>query len=268
MASSFGVLIREWRSQRRYSQLELSLAAELSSRHLSFLESGRASPSRAMVLKLSEALGMPKGVANQALHAAGFAPAFPKLPREAPDLAPVRAAIAALLANHEPLPAVAIDQHWDVFAANEAAMRLFAALGVPAANMIEALIVLGAGEAVVNWEETAFLALQRLRAEIAHLGGEARLEALAAALAGHRRLAGGRTAHLDADRAVIPTVFRIDGERLSMFSTIAQFGSVQDVAASEFRVEMMFPADEPTRRHFESQARGAKPFRPGQRLGV
>ncbi|MEX0645966.1 MAG: helix-turn-helix domain-containing protein [Parvularculaceae bacterium] len=248
----FGDLIREWRSIRRYSQLDLSLEAETSARHVSFLESGRARPSRGMVLKLSEALQMPKAIVNHALLAAGFSPAFPQLAEDAPDLAPIRAAIDTIMKNHAPLPAIAIDQHWTIIAANGPALALFQALGlVGAANMIEALILAADGDAIENWVETSLLALTRLRAEIIHLGGDAVLDGLARKLAGHPRLADADLGAIDLNQAVIPSVFRVDGRRISVFSTIAQFGAVQDVAASEIRVEMMFPADEATRRYFE-----------------
>ncbi len=248
----FGDLIREWRSIRRFSQLDLSLEAETSARHVSFLESGRARPSRGMVLKLSDALQMPKAIANQALLAAGFSPAYPQLARDAPDLAPIRAAIDMIRKIHAPYPAVAIDQHWNIIAVNEPAIALFHALGLAgAANMLEALIVAADGDAIENWVETSLLALTRLRAEIVHLGGDPVLDALARRLAGHPRLAGAELGAIDLNQAVIPSIFNLNGRRLSIFSTIAQFGAVQDVSASEIRVEMMFPADEATRRYFE-----------------
>ena len=253
MSTTFGDIIREWRGLRRFSQLALSLEAETSTRHLSFLESGRASPSRAMVLKLTEALQMPKAAANHALTAAGFAPAYPQLGADAADLAPIRAAVEMTLANHEPFPAVAIDQHWDITAANRAALALFSALGLAGqTNMLEAITVAAAGDAIENWEETALLALQRARAELIALGGDARLKEIADRLAGHPRLADGELSSINLNQAVIPTRFKTNGARLSMFSTIAQFGSVQDVTASEIRIEMMFPADEATWRYFHA----------------
>lgn len=255
MTVTFGDIIREWRGLRRFSQLALSLEAETSARHLSFLESGRASPSRAMVLKLTQALQMPKAAANQALAAAGFAPVYPQLAVNASELAPIRAAVEMTLANHEPFPAVAIDQHWDITGANNAALALFAALGLAGqTNMLEALTAAAAGDAIVNWEETALLALQRARAELIALGGDARLKEKIDRLAGHPRLAGGELSLINLNQAVIPTRFRAGGSSLSMFSTIAQFGSVQEVAASEIRIEMMFPADEATRRYFHAAA--------------
>lgn len=252
MPSPIGEIIREWRALRRFSQLDLSLEAQTSARHLSFIESGRARPSREMVLRLADALAMPKATANRALAAAGFAPVFPQLAANAAELAPVRAAIETMLRNHEPFPAVAIDQDWTIMSANDAAIALFSALDLGGAgNMLEALLQAGDGDAIENWEETALLALQRVRAEIAALGGGEKLEALADALAHHKRLAGADLAGVNLNQAVIPTHFRLNGERLSMFSTIAQFGTVQDVGASELRIEMMFPADETTRRYFE-----------------
>lgn len=207
-----------------------------------------------MVLRLSNALEMPKSAANQALGAAGFAPAYPRLDLVGPDLAPVRRAIEIMLTNHEPLPAIAIDRGWNILNANAGAGRLFAAVGAIGAvsNMIELLIALGPSDVIANWEETAALALLRLHAEIAHLGADDELQRLAARLAAHPRLAAAGP--IDTDQAVIPTTFNLGGERLSVFSTIAQFGSVQDVFASEIRVELMFPADDAARRFFQLRA--------------
>ncbi|HNR77658.1 MAG TPA: helix-turn-helix domain-containing protein [Parvularculaceae bacterium] len=244
----FGAILRDWRQMRRLSQLDLSLAAGVSSRHLSFLESGRSAPSRGMVLRLAGALGMPKGAANDALKAAGFAAAFPSLPAHAPDLAPIRRAISITLERHAPFPAVAIDRHWTLIDANEPAITLLSPLG-PAGNMIE--VLLAAVDLVENWEETALLSLARLKAEIAHLGGDERLEALATRLAEHPRLAAFDIGRVDFNQAVIPTILKIGGRRLSLFSAIAQFGAVQDIEASEIRIELMYPADEETATFFE-----------------
>lgn len=235
------------------SQLDLALSAEVSARHLSFLESGRAEPSRAMALKLAAALDMPKSAANEALRAAGFAAVYPALPLGSADLRPVRSAIAMTLTNHHPFPGIAIDRTWDILDMNASARTLFAALGA-GPNMVEFLIFLGDLDIVENWEETAFLALMRLRSEISHLGGDQRLQALAARLAAHPRLQGADLSTIDLNQAVIPTVFRVGDTRLSVFSTIAAFGSVQDVAASEFRIELMYPADEATAAFFRSFA--------------
>ena len=251
MNRTFGDVLRDWRGVRRMSQLDLALAADVSARHVSFLESGRAEPSRAMTLKLAAALDLPKAAANEALRAAGFAAVYPVLPPNAPDLAPIRRAISMTLSSHHPFPGIAINRTWDILEANEAAHQLFAALGA-GPNMVEFLIFLGDLDIVENWEETAFLALMRLRSEIAHLGGDDRLSDFATRLAGHPRLKAADLSAIDLDQAVIPTVFRFGDKRLSVFSTIAMFGSVQDVAASEIRIELMFPADEATAGFFRS----------------
>ena len=256
MERSFGDVLRDWRQARRMSQLDLALAADVSARHISFLESGRAEPSRAMTLKLAAALDMPKAAANEALRAAGFAGVFPVLSPNAADLAPVRRAISMTLKAHNPYPGIAINRGWDVIEANDSAKALFAALGA-GPNMIEFLIFLGGLDIVENWEETAYLALLRLRSEIAHLGGDPRLEDFAARLAAHPRLKGADLSTIDLDQAVIPTVFRLGDTRLSVFSTIAAFGSVQEVAASEIRIELMYPADEATAAFFRAFAGGA-----------
>lgn len=235
------------------SQLDLALAAEVSARHVSFLESGRAEPSRAMTLRLAAALDLPKAAANEALNAAGYAAVYPVLAPGAQDLAPVRRAISMTLASHHPFPGIAINRTWDILEANDAARQLFAALGA-GPNMIEFLIFLGNLDIVENWVETAFLALMRLRSEIAHLGGDERLSDLSARLAAHPRLKSADISAVDLDQAVIPARLRLGDKRLSVFSTIAMFGSVQEVAASEIRIELMYPADEATAAFFRSFA--------------
>lgn len=254
MNPQFGAILRDWRQLRRLSQLDLALAAGVSSRHLSFLESGRAAPSRGMILRLAEALAMPKPAANDALKAAGFAAAFPRLPHHAPDLEPICRAISMTLARHAPYPGVAVDRGWNVIDANEAAIALFAPIG-PVSNMISLLIDVAETGLVENWEETALLSLQRLRAEIAHLGGDDVLEALAKRLADHPRLAAAEISAVNFNQVVIPTTLSIGDEKLSLFSTIAHFGTVQDVDASEIRIELMYPADEATAAFFEAAAR-------------
>lgn len=253
MIRTFGDVLREWRQVRRMSQLDLALAADVSARHVSFLESGRAEPSRAMTLRLAGALDMPKAAANEALKAAGFAAVYPALPLNAPDLRPVRRAVTLTLASHHPFPGIAINRTWDILEANDSARQLFTAMGA-GPNMIEFVLFLGTLDIVENWEETAYLALLRLRSEIAHLGGDKRLSDYAARLASHPRLKSADIGRIDLDQAVIPTVFRFGDKRLSVFSAIAMFGSVQDVAASEIRIELMYPADELTAAFFGSLA--------------
>lgn len=241
----FGELIREWRGIRRFSQLDLSHEAEISARHLSFLESGRAAPSRPMVLRLATALQMPREAANAAMHAAGFAKAFSHRATDDAALEPVRKAVAHMLSAHEPYPAVAIDRTWTIIAANAPSVRLFSLVGATgSANMIDALLAAAEGDAIDNWEETAALSLSRLRAEIVAAGGDPVLEQYSERIASHPRVKRFDSSQIDFSQAVIPTIFNVGGEQLSLFSTIAQFGTVQDVAAADLRIEMMFPADD------------------------
>ncbi|MGB5723091.1 MAG: helix-turn-helix domain-containing protein [Parasphingorhabdus sp.] len=251
MRNEFGAILKDWRKLRRFSQLDLSLEAEMSARHLSFLESGRSNPSRAMVLRLSEALQLPRPAANQALHAAGFAPAYPSLSDDAPELAPVNQAIATMIAHHDPFPGYAIDRHWNIVNSNRGAEMLLA-LASPGgpANLVDILINSASLDLVENWEEVAILSLSRLRTEILELGGDDQLSALASRLSAHERVRKADMASINLNQAVIPTIFRVGENRLSLFSAIAQFGSVQDIRAGETRIELMFPMDDETVQFF------------------
>lgn len=252
MQNEFGAILKDWRKVRRFSQLDLSLEAEMSARHLSFLESGRSNPSREMVMRLSDALQLPRPAANQALHAAGFAPVYPSLPEDAPELAPVNQAIDLMLAKHNPYPGIAVDRHWNVVKSNQAA-QLLLALANPTvtANMMDVLINSAAMDVLENWEEVALLSLARLRTEILELGGDEKLSALAQRLAEMERVKNADMSTINLNQAVIPTILRVGETRLSVFSTIAQFGTVQDTRAGETRIELMFPMDEDTRQFFE-----------------
>ena len=156
-----------------------------------------------------------------------------------------------MLENHDPLPGLAMDRHWDIIDANPAALSLFSALEITGAgNMIDALGAVADSDIIENWEETALLAIARLRTEIAHLGGDRILERYASQLASHPRLQNVDLGEIDFAQAVIPSVFNLNGQRLSLFTTLAQFGAVQDVVACDIRVELMFPSDNQTRKYF------------------
>ncbi|WP_306251216.1 helix-turn-helix domain-containing protein [Parvularcula sp. IMCC14364] len=259
MTLQFGDILKEWRGIRRISQLDLSLEADTSSRHVSFLESGRSRPSRGMILKLAEALQMPRAAVNNALLAAGYAPVFPDLPQDHEALAPVHAAINTMLQSHMPYPGVVVDRHWDLINANMAAMQMFAAAGLTGVNnMVEMLIVDDPENSIiVNWPELASLTLARLKTENLHCGGNPRLQKMIADLAGHSRFEGEDLSAVDLYAPVIPMVLRIGDMQLTLFSTIAQFGTVQDITLSDFSIELIFPVDDATRRWFESQAENA-----------
>lgn len=253
MQTEFGSILKEWRKVRRFSQLDLSLEAEMSARHLSFLESGRSNPSREMVMRLSDALQLPRPAANQALNAAGFAPVYPSLPDDAPELAPVNQAIETMLSHHDPYPGIAVDRHWNVVKSNQGAQMLLS-LADPGgvANMMDILINSAGLDLIENWEEVALLSLARLRTEILELGGDDGLSALMQRLSRHERVQNADRSAINLEQAVIPTILRFGETRLSLFSTIAQFGTVQDIRAGETRIEMMFPMDEETVQFFKT----------------
>ncbi len=252
MQTEFGSILKEWRKVRRFSQLDLSLEADLSARHLSFLESGRSKPSREMVLRLSDALQLPRPAANQVLNAAGFAAVYPSLPDDAPELAPVNQAIDKMLEKHDPYPGIAVDRYWNVVKSNQGAQMLLA-LASPdgTANMMDILMNSAGLDLIENWDEVAMLALTRLRTEILELGGDEKLSALMQRLASHERVKQIDMSAINLNQAVIPTILRFGESRLSLFSTISQFGTVQDTRAGETRIEMMFPMDEETVQFFE-----------------
>lgn len=260
MTTPYGDIMRDWRKKRRFSQLSLALETDISPRHLSFLETGRARPSREMVLRLADGLRMPKPDINRALLAAGFAPIYKARASDDADLAPVHQAIAVLLENHLPYPAIALDRHWTITHANAAAVNFLGAAGFGNyANLLDALTdQTPVTSSIINWEETVDLLVERLRVELSSLGDDpvlaGRLEKLDAHLA---RFSTGMD--IDRARAIIPTRFDIDGRTLSLFSTIAQFGAIQDLALDDLKIELMFPLDDATKTYFQRSVKGPPP---------
>src|SRR5215207_6431982 len=166
---SFGALMREWRQRRRLSQLALALKSGISQRHLSFVESGRAEPSREMVLRIAEQLEVPLRERNQLLLAAGYAPMFLARPLDDPALHVARSALVTLLEAHEPFPALAVDRHWNLVEANRPLFALMAsvdpALLVPPVNVLRvSLAPNGLAPRILNlrqWREHVFARLER-----------------------------------------------------------------------------------------------------------
>lgn len=254
MENSFGALLRDWRSRRRFSQLELSLCANVSARHIAFLETARSKPSREMVIQLSEALNIPRAERNMLLNAAGFAPVYKRRDLDAAEMAHVRSAVAWTLERHDPFPAFALDRHWSLVMANDSATGLLAGAGLQVGdNMLEAATGSDSfRNAIENWPVVCRHLLARLRTESADLGGDAVLDAAADKLA---REIPANAASEDANlQAVVPTRYRAGGITLSLFSTIAQFGTAEDIALVDLKIELMFPADDETRRVFMSAA--------------
>ncbi len=246
MPEPFGALLKTWRGQRRLSQLDLGLAANVSARHISFLETGRARPSKSMVLALAETLEVPRANRNVLLQAAGFARAYVQRDLAAEEMAYVRSAINWMLERHNPYPGIALDRHWNLLQANACAAGLMQPMGLGiGGSLLEAMLEGPFAAALENREEILRHMLARLRTEISHLGGDAVLEAAAAKFA----------AELPPDAppaaipmpAVLAARYRVNGIMLAFFSTISAFGSTEDIALADVRIELMFPADEATR---------------------
>jgi transcriptional regulator with XRE-family HTH domain len=246
-----GQLIREWRQRRHLSQLDLACDAEISTRHLSFIETGRSSPSRDMVLRLAEQLDVPLRSRNTLLTAAGFAPMFPERPLADPALQPARTAIDQLLAAHEPFPALAVDRHWTLVASNEASRRLMGAVDpsllAPSANVLRiSLHPLGLASRIVNFGEWRAHVLSRLRRQV-DVSADPILRALADELAAYPTppTASADEASPYGD-VIVPLRLSTDAGVLSFLSTTTIFGTPVDVTLSEIALESFFPADAAT----------------------
>jgi transcriptional regulator with XRE-family HTH domain len=253
---SFGQLLQNWRRIRSKSQLDLAIDARVSPRHVSFVESGRSSPSRDMVLTLATALNVPLRERNALLMAAGYAPLYRETKLDAPELEPARRALELILRHQEPYPAVVMNRHWDIVTSNDAARRFFSFLlddAGPAApgpaNVIKLMFdPRGLRPYVENWDVIAEALIQRVHREA--VGGFAD--------DGTKRLLEEALAYPDVptrwrmlDPTVpltpfVPVAFRKRSLSARFFSTVTTLGTPQDVTLQEVRVECFFPADDET----------------------
>jgi transcriptional regulator with XRE-family HTH domain len=248
--------LREWRQRRRMSQLDLAGEAEISARHLSFVETGRAAPSRDMVLRLAERLDVPLRERNVLLVAAGYAPAFPQRALEDPALKSARQAIDLVLRAHEPNPALAYDRHWNLVTANRMVAPLLE--GIPQRLLGQPLNILrlafhpeGLAPRTVNLAEWCAHLLERLHRQC-EATADAELIRLHAELKSFPIPA--RTVPLSGDNVAIPFKLRHQGEILSFFSTTMVFGTPVDITLSELALETFFPADERTAERLRQMA--------------
>ncbi len=254
---SLGDLLRDWRALRGKSQLDLSLDAAISQRHLSFIESRRSTPTRAKLMDIAEALDVPLRERNTLLLAAGYAPIYPDAEWDAPQMRSIAAAVARLLKQQEPYPAVLMDRYWNVQDANEAAPRFFGRFIDIAArpeprNILHLMFdPAGMRPFIRDWERVAASLLDRVRREAVGRVVDARSRALLDALLAYGGSRGGSArASAPADLPTVPIGFEKDGVQLNYFSMISTVGTPTVIAAQELRIECMFPADEETeRRH-------------------
>lgn len=244
----FGEHLRHWRQHRRLSQMALAQEAEISSRHLSFVETGRAQPSREMVLRLSERLDVPLRERNALLVAAGFAPMYRERPLADPALGAMRQAVELLLSSHEPFPALAVDRHWNLVAANRMLPHLMAqaapALLAPPINVLRlSLHPEGLAPSIVNLPQWRAHVFERLRQQIAATADPV----LAALLEELRAYPGGQAQEEANAGLVVPLQFRSANGVLSFISTTTVFGTAMEVTLQELALETFFPADDFTR---------------------
>lgn len=273
--ASLPALLKAWRQLRRLSQLELALAAGVSQRHLSFVESGRAKPSRELLLDLAETLDLPLRECNLLLHAGGFAPVFEQRSLSDDDMASVRRALELTLLHHEPYPAIVLDRQWNSLLRNRAAERLIGMLGdgnevwqrVDPSGQKNVLRLSfhpqGLRPLVRNWDQVAPHMLDRLQREIVAAPMDEALHTLHQDLL---RMSGlgkdqpkGRATkpHGGSAAALTPTVnveLGMGDVTLRLFSLLSTFGTAQDVTTDELRIETFFPADDFTAAFFKELA--------------
>lgn len=245
----FAQTLKKWRKVRRFSQLDLATEAGISGRHLSFLETSRAHPSRGMVLRLSETLQLPLDARNHILQQAGFAAEYGDRRWTDKEMLPIRQAVDRMLENHMPYPGLAVDRFWRIVQLNRTGAALFGHFGIGVGDSLVDLLVSDAfREVVENWSEVARTAAARLRIESVAQGGIETFERAASHITQTVSDVPG------VPYPVIPTVIRVNNARLSMFATIAQLGTPEDIVLDDLKVELYFPMDDETAASFDAMS--------------
>ncbi|MEO5736619.1 MAG: helix-turn-helix transcriptional regulator [Variovorax sp.] len=262
-ASPFGLVLRHWRTLRGQSQMALGLCAGVSTRHVSYLETGRAQPSREMVLTLAQALEVPLRERNQWLAAARYAPLYRETPLDAPALGPVRDALQLLLSATEPNPTFIVNRRYDILDANPTGHWMVSAFSVDLKaisaplNMAQLLVdTNGMRPFVENWDEVAHKVLGRLRRD---LGSALQRDALDESLLRQVNQAWDELPLPYAPFDVLPLMVGVRLRRgdlaLNLFTTIATLGTPLDVTLQEIRIETLFAADAPTKKVLSERTR-------------
>jgi transcriptional regulator with XRE-family HTH domain len=251
-AATIGGLLRDWRQRRHLSQLDLALEADVSARHLSFVETGRSRPSRELVVDLAERLEIPLRERNALLLAAGYAPVYRETPLDTAEMAPVREALDRLLAGHEPFPAVVFDRHWDVVSLN-APMTALAGEGVseelltpPVNAMRVTLHPEGMSRRITNFPEYSAHLLEQLRRQ-ALLTGDPVIAELEREVRAYPAVSDAQP-ELEglAPPLFVPLNILVSGKEMSFFNTLTAFGTALDITMAELTIEALYPADDAT----------------------
>ncbi len=269
--SALGVLLRQWRPVRGWSQQDLARVAGVSSRHLSFVETGRARASRKLVLRLAECLGVPLRERNAFLEAAGFATIYYESGLDDPELMPVRTALEAILARHEPHPAFVLDTSWNLVMANEAQHRLLPMLLQPGIAPPDPLNVMQLilhpawiRSSIRNWQDVAHADGHRLRRRLAEIPRDHEDAAMFEEFLGYTGVAEAmaRLEPAEAANAMVPLEVVVGERVLSWFRTTTTIDAPLDVTIDELRIESLFPADQITERLARELLSGTTPEYP------
>lgn len=248
-AAMFGLLLRTWRQRRRLSQLDLAISADVSPRHVSFIETGRSTPSRAMVLRLAGVLDVPLREQNQMLLAAGLAPVYGERPLDDPDMTAVREGVERVLAAYDPYPCVVVDRGWQILHANAGAAVLLDGVAPHLLERPNALRIAlhpdGLAPRIRNLAQWRYHLVERLRREVA-AGGSGDLSELLTEIDSYPTDSTG-SEHRDLGGVAVPLeLFAVDGRLLTFLSMVTTFGTALDLTAAELSIEAFLPADEST----------------------
>lgn len=267
---STGDHLRDWRRRRRMSQLDLALAAEISQRHLSFIESGRSRPSRDMLMRLAERLEIPLRARNPLLVAAGFAPAFAELRLVENEAAPALAAVETILAAHDPYPALAVDRHWTMVSANGAVAALLTGIAdksllAPPVNVLRlSLSPNGLAPLILNYSEWRHHLLERLHRQVEASGDHVVAELLEELKALPKPYAARPQNPATGNELFVPLRLRSSAGELALISMTTVFGAPLDVGLSELALETFLPADAETAERLRAIAEGRSTSNPAE----
>lgn len=257
METSFGAQLRSWRRVQGVSQLDLASLADVSQRHISFIESGRSRPSREMVIHLAGVLDVPPREQNLMLTAAGHAPAYSETPLE--DLDEIAEAIEYMLASHEPQMAIAVDRRWDVIRANTVATRFMSTLFPEPPSWATPMNVMrinfhpdGLRQHTVDWESSAARLLKRLERDAAAYPSDPELHSLLAEVLDYPGVDQlQRGPRPEVGDLVVPITYRVGDNEISLFTTISIIGDAHDLTLAELRLETFWPANDESKRSWQ-----------------